>query len=220
MRPHSWIAGSWNNDLRLIPWLLALLLAVLAIDATAAETARVGVRTGEHDDRSRIVFDWTGPVGVKIEQPAAGELIVLFDKPADFDLSKARVDKLSRVASIEPVADRPALRITLRGAHGYKLTDSDFKIVVDIIDDAAGTPSAERTISKKTTKKNKQEPASYSQSNPAASTAQDAAASPNKDDAFSQRPHQQGHPRPPAPRPADWADPNPLLDPAAWRGSN
>jgi hypothetical protein len=245
----SRIAGSWNNDLRLIPWLLALLLAVVAIDATAAETARVGVRTGEHDDRSRIVFDWTGPVGVKIEQPAAGELIVLFDKPADFDLSKARVDKLSRVASIEPVADRPALRITLRGAHGYKLTDSDFKIVVDIIDDGAGPPSAERTISKKTTKKNKQEPAPYSQSNPAASTAQDAAASAQhaartKDDAISPAPSPPAATAtttPPetstaaAAAPAATAPkqdaavaapkpigpiPNPLLNPTAWRGGN
>ena len=113
--------------MRLITWLLALLLAILAVDATAAEASRIGVRTGEHADHSRIVFDWTGPVGVKIEQPAAGQLVVLFDKPADFDLSKARVDKLSRVASIEPVVGRPALRIKLRGAHGYKLTNVGFQ---------------------------------------------------------------------------------------------
>ena len=163
--------------MRLITWLLALLLAILAVDATAAEASRIGVRTGEHGDHSRIVFDWTGPVGVKIEQPEAGQLIVLFDKPADFDLSKARVDRLSRVAGIEPVAGRPALRIKLRGAHGYKLSNSDFKIVVDILDDTAETPSAKQAISKKTTKKNKQEQAQYSQSDTAASPAQDAAAS-------------------------------------------
>src|SRR4030095_2415700 len=101
----------------------------------------------------------------------------LFDKPADFDLGKARVDKLSRVASIEPVQDRPALRITLRGTHAYTLTGVGVKIVVDILDDTAETPSAEQAISKKTTKKNKQEQASYSQSDTAASTARDAAAS-------------------------------------------
>jgi len=155
--------------LRLITWLLALLLAILAVDATAAEAPRIGVRTGEHDDRSRIVFDWTGPVGVTVVRPESGLLVLLFDKPADFDLSTARVDKLSRVASIETVPDRPAVRITLRGTHGYKVVNSDFKVVVDILDDTADTPSAENAISKKTTKKSKQEQASYSQSETAAS---------------------------------------------------
>jgi hypothetical protein len=233
--------------LRLISWLLALLLTILAVDATAAEASRVGVRTGEHDDRSRIVFDWTGPVGVTIEQPAAGQLIVVFDKAADFDLSKARVDKLSRVASIEPVGDRPALRIKLRGVHGYKLSDSDYKIVVDILDDTAETPLAGQAISKNTTKKIKQEQASYSQSDTAASTARDAAASRpatarTKDDIV---PSAQPQPattaaavQPDAVSPAGPAGtapaqdaavatakpvgpiPNPLLNPAAWRGGN
>lgn len=244
----SWIAGSWNNDLRLFSWLLALLLAVLAIDATAAEAPRIGVRTGEHGDRSRVVFDWTGPVAVKVEQPEAGQLLVLFDKPADFDLSKAPVDKLSRVASIEPVPDRQAVRLTLRGVHGYKLTDVDFKIVVDILDDTAEASSAEQVVSKKTTKKNKQEPASYSQNATAASTARDAAASPRsaartKDDivvpagavpaavavavAQSQTPAAldptAGTPAqdaaPVVPKPTG-SIPNPLLDPTAWRGGN
>jgi hypothetical protein len=224
--------------LRLISWLLALLLAVLAIDATAEEASRIGVRTGEHADRSRIVFDWTGPVGVKIERPEAGQLIVLFDKPADFDLSKARVDKLSRVTSIEPVAGRTALRIKLRGARGYKLTDVDYKIVVDIVDDAAETPSAKQAISKKTTKKNKQEQAPYSQSDTAASPAQDAAAAARstartKDDAVLS-----AQPSPATTTPTAQAGaasaaasaatppiptgsiPSPLLSPAAWRGGN
>ena len=61
-------------------------------------------------------------------------------------------DKLSRVASIEAVPDRPAIRITLRGAHGHKLMEADYKIVVDILDDTAETPSAPQTIAKKTTK--------------------------------------------------------------------
>lgn len=234
--------------MRLFSWLLALLLTVLAIDATAADAPRIGVRTGEHGDRSRIVFDWTGPVGVKIERPEAGQLLVLFDKPADFDLSKASVGKLSRVASIEPETGRPAMRITLRGARAYKLTDVDFKIVVDILDDTAEAPSAQQAFAKKTTKKSKQEQASYSQSDTAASTARDAAAvsrptARTKDDIVV--------PAPPAPAPTATAAaesqrpapfepatatpaqeaapvvpkptgliPSPLLDPTAWRRGN
>jgi len=232
--------------LRLITWLLALLLVILAVDATAAEASRIGVRTGEHGDRSRIVFDWSGPVGVKIEQPAAGQLIVSFDKPADFDLSKARVDKLSRVAGIEPAPDRNSVRINLRGAHGYKLTDVDFKIVVDILDDTAEPPSAQQANSQNTTKKSKQEQAPYSQSDTAASLPEDAAASGRsaartKDDAVlsAQSSHATtttaAQPGPSSAASADPAPapdatvatakpagpiPDPLLNPAAWRGGN
>jgi hypothetical protein len=231
--------------LRLIPWLLALLLAIVAVDATAADAPRIDVRTGEHEDRSRIVLDWAGPVGVTVAHPESGQLVILFDQPADFDLSKARVDKLSRVAAIEAVPDRPAIRITLRGVHGYKLMNADFKIVVDILDYTADTPSAAQAISKKTTKKNKQDQAAYSQGGAAASPAEDAAAvvhsARTKDDVVASVPSAaaapaasaQSEPRPAfaaAPAPGapgqdaasavqpDGPIPSPLLNPAAWRG--
>ena len=229
--------------MRLITWLLALLLAIVAVDATAADAPRIGVRTGEHEDRSRIVFDWTGPVGVTVAHPESGQIVILFSQPADFDLSTARVDKLSRVAGIEAVPGRPAVRITLRGAHDYKVMNADFKIVVDILDDTADTPSATQAISQKTTKKNKQDQASYSQRDAAASPAKDAAAvvhsARTKDDAVTSAAAAQttavaqSEPRPPfaaAPAPGEPAQdaaaqpdgqiPSPLLNPMAWRGGD
>ena len=58
-----WTAGTWNDDLRLFTWLLALLLVTVATPIAAADSAPIGVRTGEHAGFSRIVFDWTVPVG-------------------------------------------------------------------------------------------------------------------------------------------------------------
>jgi hypothetical protein len=161
--------------LRLFIRLLALLLAIGATEVSAADAPRIGVRTGEHPGYSRIVFDWTSRVGVTVETPEPGALIVLFDRPARFDLAKAPVGKLSRVAAIEPLAGRSAVRIRLRGAHGHKLMNVDFKIVVDILDDGAGTASAADGHNKKTIKSDKQEQADHSRSAPAAALPVDAA---------------------------------------------
>jgi hypothetical protein len=126
------------------------------------------------------------------------------------------------------------------------LTDVDFKIVVDILDDTAEAPSARQAISKKTTKKNKQDQASYSQSDTAASTARDAAAvapsaARTKDDVVAPaKPATvvSAAAKPATPAPLDPAAtapaqdaaavapkptgsiPNPLLNPAAWRGGS
>ncbi|MGH6927011.1 MAG: hypothetical protein ACREEV_01745, partial [Dongiaceae bacterium] len=164
--------------MRLFIRLLALLLVYTAGNAAlAADASRIGVRTGEHADHSRIVFDWTVPVGVTVEQPDAGQIVVVFDKPAAFDFAKANVGKLSRVAQIEPVNGRSAVRIKLRGAHGHKLMNVDHKIVVDILGGQTGTASVVKTRTKKTTKTNKQDQADHIQTTAAAALPVAAAAS-------------------------------------------
>jgi len=147
-----------NGGLRLIGLVLALLLAPAAIvGAAAADPTDVVVRTGEHADRSRIVFDWTIAVSASVEDGQTGQLIVAFDRPASFDLTKASLKHLTRIAAIEPVDGRAAVRITLRGQHGYKLADVDGKVVLDILDDTATTeapvksaPQGQSAVSTKT----------------------------------------------------------------------
>jgi tetratricopeptide (TPR) repeat protein len=164
--------------LRLFIRLLALLLVYAAGNAAlAADAPRIVVRTGEHADHSRIVFDWTAPVGATVEQPDAGQLVIVFDRPAAFDFAKASVGKLSRVTQIEPVNGRSAVRIKLRGARGHKLMNVDYKIVVDILGDTAGTASVDKTRTKKTTRTNKQDQANHTQTAAAAAPPVAAAAS-------------------------------------------
>jgi hypothetical protein len=221
--------------LRLFIRLLALLLVYAAGNAAlAADAPRIGVRTGEHADHSRIVFDWTVPVGVTVEQPDAGQIVVVFDKPAAFDFTKANVGKLSRVAQIEPVNGRSAVRIKLRGAHGHKLMNVDHKIVVDILGGTAGTASADKTRTKKTAKTNKQDQAKHTQTTAAAAPPVAAAALGRSTAAGAD-----GNPLlvqpsdpaavagpPPHHRPflADAAPiesiPDPLFDPGQWRGDH
>lgn len=232
--------------MRLFIRLLALLLVYAAGNAAiAADASRIGVRTGEHADRSRIVFDWTVPVGVTVEQPDAGQIVVVFDKPAAFDFAKANVGKLSRVAEIEPVNGRSAVRIKLRGAHGHKLMNVDHKIVVDILGGPAGTASVVKTRTKKTTKTNKQDQADHTPSTTAAAPPVAAAASGRSTTAdtddnpllvqSSQPAAAAGRPdailagtdRTPFRRGPFLSDaapietiPDPLFDPGQWRGSD
>jgi hypothetical protein len=163
--------------LRLFIRLLALLLVHAAGNAALAADASIGVRTGEHPDYSRIVFDWTAPVGVTVEQPEAGQIVVVFDRPAAFDLAKANVGTLSRVAQIEPVNGRSAVRIKLRDARGHKLMTVDYKIVVDIVDGAAGTAPVDKTHTEKTATTNKQDQADHTPGIAAAALPVSAAAS-------------------------------------------
>src|SRR5215468_4060008 len=124
----------------LLGFIWALILAPTLVWA-AGDPPAVAVRTGEHPDHSRIVFDWSGAVGATVDARQAGQLVVVFDKPAEFDLSKASLKHLSRVAALEAVAGKSAVRITLRGTHGYKLSDVDGKVVLDIVDDPGTTPA-------------------------------------------------------------------------------
>ena len=227
--------------MRAIAWFLALLLVGPVAALAATDAARVAVRTGEHADKSRIVFDWTSAVDATVETPADGALIIRFDKLATFDLSKANAKKLSRVAAIAPVEGQAAVRITLRGNHQHKLSNAGTKIVVDILDDQAGTQPAKTSIKKKTSKQTSQEQAQFSQHGTAASPPVDAATSDRPAKAH------QDDASPPAPTssttaPAGRSDtlasfwtepareagaarpepeaplPDPLFDPAAWRG--
>src|SRR5215813_6836341 len=200
----------------LLGFIWALILAPTLVWA-AGDPPAVAVRTGEHPDHSRIVFDWSGAVGATVDASQAGQLVVVFDKPAGFDLSKASLKHLSRVAAIEAVAGKSAVRITLRGAHGYKLSDVDGKVVLDILDDPAATPALKtqtKPAKTKTSTKSIAASARGSAANGRPGEAPDAAPpflavrEPAMEAAQAQTP-------PPAP---SEPVPDPLFDPQTWRG--
>lgn len=233
-----------SPGVRAIACLLVLLLIGPAASMAAAEATRVAVRTGEHADHSRIVFDWAGAVDATVETSVPGQLVIRFDRPAAFDLSRAKAAKLSRVAAIEPLEDQQAVRITLRGTHGHKLSNAGFKIVVDILDDRAATKPAKSAITKKTAKQTSQDQAQFSHNGTAASPPVDAASSgrpakAHQDDASPPAPTSSTTASAERPDTLDlastWTEPareaggsrpepeeplpDPLFDPAAWRGA-
>ena len=200
----------------LLGFIWALILAPALVWATGDPPA-VAVRTGEHTDHSRIVFDWSGAVGATVDASQAGQLVVVFDRPAGFDLSKASLKHLSRVAALDAVPGKSAVRVTLRGAHGYKLSDVDGKVVLDILDDPGATPALKmQTKPAKTKASSKSVAAATGRPGEAPDAAPPflAVREPAMDPAQAQAQAQ-----PPAPPPAPSEPvPDPLFDPQTWRG--
>src|SRR3546814_4865015 len=83
----------------------------------AESLPRVKVRGGRHDGFSRLVFDWESPVGELLEE-APGRARLLFDRPAEFDLSAVNLarlpQKIGRAHVCTPVTNAHLVcRITL-----------------------------------------------------------------------------------------------------------
>ena len=132
--------------------LLYLVLAVLvaagapAVGVWAAE--RVAVRVGEHPGFSRIVFDWSRPVGARVERQGGqgGYVVLRFDRVGELDLARFRADPPPEVSRIAARPEGDGLVVTLTVVPGAKtrLFESEGKTVLDVLkpgtlDDARAT---------------------------------------------------------------------------------
>ncbi len=108
--------------------------------APEADLPRVRVRGGQHSDFSRLVFDWPEPVGNVLEE-APGRARIVFDRPADFDTSGLRPDRLAQVNGVSAAADDVTVEVP-EGSR-LKVTRSGPKVVMDIYADARPVKQAD-----------------------------------------------------------------------------
>jgi tetratricopeptide (TPR) repeat protein len=123
--------------LRLPAAVLSVSLALALVVVTAAPTLaaeRVGLRIGEHPGFSRLVFDWTKPVGSRLEQ-GPGQATLRFDRPGDLDTARYRADPPPDVTGLEVAAEEGGLTVTLRIPKGAKLRhfESEGNVVLDVL---------------------------------------------------------------------------------------
>ncbi|TWB63528.1 tetratricopeptide repeat protein [Nitrospirillum viridazoti] len=116
--------------------------AAQPVEAGAA-LPTVAVRAGEHPGRSRLVFDWAGPVKSTLERDGA-KLLIHFDKPAKADLGAARKAGSPRISGVEAVAGGPGLTIalTIPANATVEQSRSGDKVVIDVGDGKPGAPPA------------------------------------------------------------------------------
>ncbi|MEA1676071.1 tetratricopeptide repeat protein [Nitrospirillum sp. BR 11163] len=107
----------------------------------AAPLPTVAVRAGEHPGRSRLVFDWTGPVRATLERDGA-KLLIHFDRPAKADLGAARKAGSPRISGVEAVAGGPGLTValTIPANAAVEQSRSGDKVVIDVGDGKPGAP--------------------------------------------------------------------------------
>ncbi|WP_148294056.1 tetratricopeptide repeat protein [Azospirillum sp. B4] len=112
-----------------------------SVPAPAAPT--IAVRAGEHPGRSRLVFDWTGPVKATLDRDG-GKLLIHFDRPGKADLAAARKAGSPRIARVEEVATGPGLTValTIPATATVEQSRSGDKVVIDVGDGKPGAPPA------------------------------------------------------------------------------
>ncbi|MDG3441295.1 tetratricopeptide repeat protein [Nitrospirillum amazonense] len=121
-----------------------------ATQPAAAQPAEAGaalptvtVRAGEHPGRSRLVFDWAGPVKSTLERDGA-KLLIHFDRPAKADLGAARKARSPRISGVEAVAGGSGLTValTIPANATVEQSRSGDKVVIDVGDGKPGAPPA------------------------------------------------------------------------------
>lgn len=103
-----------------------------AAEAQSVEN-KVSVRTGEHPGFSRVVFDWQQPVAARLEE-SDGQATILFDRPAQFGLARARRDLPRGITGITAEPSDKGSRVAVLAPEGssYRLFRSGNKTVLDV----------------------------------------------------------------------------------------
>lgn len=127
----------------LSPMLRSLLVAglsflIISHSALAAESVRI--RTGEHDEYSRLVFDWPKSVEYDVENITEDQLRLTFKKAASLDVSNA--NPVANIRSMDILSETP-LRLTLSIPAGSRsrVFRAGERVVVDIYNPPGGKPT-------------------------------------------------------------------------------
>ncbi|MBE0529703.1 MAG: tetratricopeptide repeat protein, partial [Rhodospirillales bacterium] len=101
----------------------------------------LGVRVGEHEGYSRVVFDWPRSVGYTVDQ-AGGAATITFDQPANPDLGSLKARPPRFIEGVDSSLDGGRLKVVLRTpvASQVRHFRSGPKVVVDVMAPVRGTP--------------------------------------------------------------------------------
>lgn len=119
--------------------------AAVASESTTApapaSSRPIGVRTGEHKEFSRIVFDWPSKVGYRLGK-TGDTATITFDSAADVDISrlKSRPPKNVLGASSELKDGRRVVTLTVAEASRVRDLLSGSKVVIDVMAPGPASP--------------------------------------------------------------------------------
>lgn len=113
--------------------------------ATGGPAERIGVRTGEHEQYGRLVFDWERDVPFRIDQ-RGNRAVVTFDRPATINLGSAGRAKNIAGATTAVVGNSTVVTLSVPSSSKIQSMKSGPKVVIDIYNptgpnDAAAAPT-------------------------------------------------------------------------------
>jgi len=111
------------------------------------------VRTGDHEDYSRVVFDWDHKVEYKVSKGSNGTLNIVFESAATPDLSAVSINDINNITNIRQTSDGNKLKIILNisDKSEYRHFLIGDRVILDIYNPASSR--AGRTASRITRKK-------------------------------------------------------------------
>ncbi len=109
----------------------------------AAVAPPLGVRYGRHDAYDRIVFDWTAPVGFRVEN-GSGQSRILFDRPAQVDDAAVRRRLPAPLRGFESANEATGLAVTVPVPSGRSINAfrAGTRVVVDVLRGGGGQQPA------------------------------------------------------------------------------
>lgn len=121
----------------MLRFLVSCLIFFLASNAMAAEV--VGVRTGGHDEYSRLVFDWSKTVPYDIKNISKSTIHIEFKATASLDSSAVTANPVSNILGLEVLSEDP-LRVALTIPSGSRSRAfyAGNRVVVDVYNPPGG----------------------------------------------------------------------------------
>ncbi len=119
--------------------------APAASEPPRSDVPSLGVRSGEHEGYSRIVFDWPSRVGYSVDR-AGGTLTLSFDRAARPDLGGIRSRLPEFVAGIDATVRDDGLTVSLQVPETSRIRHfrSGPKVAVDVMAPATASAAAPR----------------------------------------------------------------------------
>lgn len=124
--------------------LIILLIFLGAFAAALLPAYALEVRTGRHEDFSRLVFDWGKPVEYTVSQEAPGKIVIRFKDNGVMDPGVLKAGVLENIKGAAIVSSSP-LEIAVDVPPGSKTRDFQAagRIMIDVYD-APGTPPGKK----------------------------------------------------------------------------
>ncbi len=118
------------------------LVAAAPLMAARSFAAEVAVRTGQHAEYSRLVFDWKTPVTYTLEKQAGG-LKLTFSSAATLNAADAKTP-VPNIAGLDVLSETP-LSLLIKAAEGAASRDLKVgnKVIIDIYNPSGGAQKFE-----------------------------------------------------------------------------
>jgi predicted negative regulator of RcsB-dependent stress response len=129
------------NFYRYISALIVLLSAAYVLTTSAAlAQVNVNLRSGSHDEYSRLVFDWPEAAGYNISK-SGSQLSLSFDKKANIDLKAVNQENLKNIGTVNVISGvGKNLDVTIQIKAGSKFRHFKIgnRVIIDVYN-ASGT---------------------------------------------------------------------------------